>query len=348
MALRWIEGFENLGNLSDGRSVWGDSFCAKYHGLAAMDWSSPSLVSGYRGMGLGLSLSNLTYNYFQVPLDTQPSLVVGFAYYIPGNVYYYGETLVRLRDGSARQLQLVVARDMGGGSAGTHEIYLYRGDTFVDSLGFYEPNQWLYIEIKATIHNTAGSYECRVRGVSKCSDTSVDTSDTGNNYANNVLFGFTAGYLDDIYILDGTTPGQNDFLGEVKIESGMPTSDSSVQWSRSGGSNNYSNVDENPVSETDYTYSQTQNDLDLFGIAPCGSAKVKGAQLTVDSKLSVPGGKDLILVCDSNGSQQTKSFRVGEGDERVVQSLLTDIDPNTSAAWTQTGINAATWGAKVG
>ena len=347
MALRWIEGFETFGNVSDDRSVWGDSLHAKYHGRAEMGWGSPSLVSGYRDMGLGLSFSNLTYNYFQVPLDTQPSLVVGLAYYIPSSVYYFGETLVRLRDAGTKQLWLAVLRDMGGGSAGTHEIVLVRGTTIIDSLGFYAPSQWLYVELKATIHNTAGSYECRVRGVTQCSATGVDTSNTSNNHTDNVLFGFTTGYVDDIYILDGAT-GQTDFLGEVKVESGLPTSDSSVQWSRSGGSSNYEAVDENPVSETDYIYSQTPDDLDLFGMASCGSPQVKGAQLTVDSKLSVPGGKDLILVCDSNGSQQTKSFRVGEGDERVVQSLLTDIDPDTSAAWTQTGINAAAWGVKVG
>ncbi len=347
MALRWIEGFETLGNVSDGPGVWGDSFYAKYHGRAEVGWGTPSLVSGYRDMGLGLALSNLNYNFFQVPLDTQPSLLVGLAYYIPTGVYYFGETLVRLRDGNDNGLWVAVLRDMGGGSAGTHEIVLVRGGTIIDSLGFYAPNQWLYVEIKATIHNTTGSYECRVGGVTQCSATGVDTSNTSNNHTDNVLFGFTKGYVDDIYILDGAT-GQTDFLGEVKVEPGLPTGDSSVQWSRSGGSNNYETVDENPVSETDYIYSQTPDDLDLFGMVPCGSVNVLGAQLTVDSKLSVPGGKDLILVCDSNGNQQTKSFRVGEGDERVVQSLLTDIDPDTSTAWTQSGINAASWGIKVG
>ena len=187
-----------------------------------------------------------------------------------------------------------------------------------------------------------------MHGVPVCSASGVDTSDSGNGHANNVVFGYNVGSYDDIYILDGTSPGQNDFLGEMKVEKGMPTSDSSVQWSRSGGSNNYETVDESPVSEADYIYSKTQNDVDLFGVTPVGTPNIKGAMLTVDTILTLPGGKELVLLCDSGGTQQTKSSQIGESDTRVAPSLVTDIDPDTLAAWTQTGINAAKWGVKVG
>jgi hypothetical protein len=339
MALRWIEGFETFGNTNDGPAVWGETFYGKY-GSANMDSSYPKLIEGYRGMGLGLDVDNLSYNYFRVPLDQQQTLIVGFAFKIPNGVYYYGENIVKLADGATSQLWLEVQRDS------PHQILLFRDQTVVDSLGYYDPNEWVYIEIKVTFGNT-GSYECRVRGVTVCSGTNVDTSSTGNSYADSVWFGWNTGAYDDIYILDGQS-GLNDFLGEMKVEKGMPTNDSSTQWSRSSGSNNYGIIDEVPVTSSDYLYSKTQNDTDLFGVAPVGSTRVKGAQMNVETKLSVPGGKELVLLCDSSGSQQSEAHQIGEADDRVGAALITELDPNTSLAWTQAGINAAKWGVKVG
>lgn len=345
MALRWIEGFETWGNLNDERDVWGDIFYGKY-GSSNCENNTPKLVTGYRGIGLGFAFNNTISNHFRIPLDNQSTWTVGVAYYIPsGGGYYFGEDVLRIQDNGTTQVRLLIRRDMG---SGTREIVIQRGSTTLDSLGFYGPEQWLYIELQVTINNSTGSYECRVRGVPVCSDTGVDTSANSNNYANIIRFGLTTGYIDDIYVLDGTSPGLDDFLGEMKVDKGMPTSDYSVDWSRSGGANNYSNVDEVPISEADYVYSKTTDDVDLFGVAPVGSPNIMGAQLTVDTMLSIPGGKELILVCDSAGNQQTESHQIGVVDESVAQTLVTDIDPNTSAAWTQTNINAARWGVKVG
>jgi hypothetical protein len=201
--------------------------------------------------------------------------------------------------------------------------------------------------MQATIHSSTGSYECHVNGVSVCSGSGVNTSDSGNPYANAVILGWTEGYYDDLYVLDGTA-GQNDFLGQVRVAAGMPISDYSTQWVRSTGTTNYETVDEIPVNTSDYNYSQTTDELDLFGVDPIGGTNVIGAQLNVDALLSDPGGKELILVCDSNGSQQTKAFQIGESDLVVGQALITDIDPNTSTDWTKTTLNAAHWGVKVG
>lgn len=346
MALRWIEGFETWGHLGDGPGVWGDTFYGKYS-PGHCDDGFPALVPGYRGIGLGYDVANTVYNHFAVPLDTQPTLVVGFAYYVKSGIYYYGEHIVSFRYGNTSQLWLEIQRDKGGETAGTHELFLFRGNTFVASLGYYPANEWIYVEMKATIHNTNGSYEIRVRGVPVAAATGVDTADSANDYADTVVFGYTNGIYDDIYILDGTS-GLNDFLGEMKVEKGMPASDDSTQWTRTSGSANYENVDEIPTSETDYIHSKTQNHVDLFAVDACGSSRIKGAQLNVDTTLSVPGTKELILLCDSNGHQQAASEQVGEADNRIIACMPTEIDPDTGLAWTQSGINAARWGVKVG
>ena len=151
MALRWIEGFETWGNVTDERDVWGDHFYGKY-GMANCDSGTPSLVEGYRGIGLGYANANLSSNYFTVPLDIQATWTIGFAWYLGSSVTYFGESLVKLRDQDTVQLWLEVQRDMGGGTAGTHEILLFRGGTQLASLGYYAQNQWLDIELQATIN----------------------------------------------------------------------------------------------------------------------------------------------------------------------------------------------------
>jgi hypothetical protein len=343
MALRWIEGFETWGDLNDTRATWGDQFYGKY-GEADCDSGTPSLVAGADGVGLAYDNSNLTYNYFRIPFEDQPTWTVGVAYYLKSGIYYFGENVFKLIDGGAHQMWLEVRRDMG---SGTHEIILIRGGTTLDSLGFFAPDQWLYIELQTTIHNSAGSYNCHVNGASVCSGSGVNTSDSGSAFANAVILGWTEGYYDNLYILDGTA-GQNDFLGPVRVAKGMPTSDYSTQWVHSSGTTNYETVDDIPVNTSDYNYSKTTDDLDLFDVDSIGSTGIIGAQLNVDALLSDPGGKELILVCDSNAVQQTQSFQIGESDLVVGQALLTDIDPNTSTAWTKTTINAAHWGVKVG
>ena len=342
MSLRWIEGFETWGTSGDGPAVFGDLFYGKYSPANINASYDPSLVSGYKDLGLAYQNNQMTYNYFSKSLGSKSFWVVGLAYRSHTSVYSSGEHVVSLRDGSDKQLAIRVKS-----GTTTNEYVLNRGTTQLASLGSFANNTWLYIELKATIDGTNGSYECRVNGTSVCSDTVVNTSQSGNAYADSIRFGYTYGAYDDIYILDNAT-GMNDFLGPVKVEKGMPTSDSSTQWSPSTGTDNYATIDEIPVSESDYVQSKTTGHVDIFGVGSCGSSDIKGAQLNVATMLSVPGGKDLILLCDSSGSRQSETETVGEADNLIIASLVTETDPNTSAAWTQAGIDAATWGVKVG
>lgn len=342
MSVRWIEGFETWGNLNDLRAVWQDHFYGKYSPAFCEDGSA-ILIEGYNGIGLAYAGASRPYNYFSVSIEQRQVWTVGFAYKVPAVTYVNGENVLKIMDGITHQLQLEVFLDAGSGS----EIKLNRNNTAIDSLGFYPPDEWIFIEIQCNIHNSTGSYECRVNGAVVCSDTNVDTQYSSNAYAALFQFGFNTGAYDDIYILDDDASGQNDFLGAVKVKRALPVSDSSVQWTRSAGVNNYANVDEVPPSLTDYNYSKTTSQLDLFGFQAI-SDDLLGAQLNVSAKLSEPGGKTLTLVCDSNASQQTDDVQLGDSEFATVYALPLDNDPDTSVLWTKTGFNAATWGVKVG
>lgn len=341
MSLRWIEGFETWGVLNDDYSVFADTLLGKYSPANIYTLYSPLLVAGYKDIGLAYKNNQMTYNYFCKSLGRRQFWVVGLAFRSHTSVYSSGEHIVSLRDGDTRQLELLIKT----GST-TNEIVLRRGYTEIDSLGTYANNEWIYLELKATIDATNGAYECRVNGSTVCADTVLNTSQSGSAYADGVYFGYNYGTYDDIYILDSAS-GLNDFLGPVKIEKGMPTSDYSVQWSRNSGGNNYAAVDEIPVSEGDYIESKTAGHVDLLGVTPC-SGDIKGAQLNVDAKLSVPGGRDLILVCNSAGVEQSVTETVGEADNLIIAALVSETDPHTGLPWTPAAINAARWGVKVG
>jgi len=340
MALRWVEGFETFGNLNDTPSVWGDYFYGKY--IAGFcDGNSSKLVEGYRGIGLALLLDDFNYNYFSAGVENSQVLTAGCAYKTGIDVYYYGEVILSFKDYINTQIDLIILRDMG---SGTHELLLRRGSTTLDTLGFINPDEWVYLEVQVTISNT-GSYECRKNGAVVCSGSNVDTQDSANAYATQVNFGPNKGSYDDAYVLDDD-PGLDDFLGPIKVRRALPTADVSAQWTRSTGVNNYANVDEVPPSLTDYNYSKTSAHLDLFDFQD-SAGDILGAQLNVGAKLSEPGGKGLTLVCDSNATQQTDDIQLGDSELPLVHTLTLDTDPDTLALWTQAGFNAAQWGVKV-
>ena len=190
MALRWIEGFETWGSLGDDHSVFGETFYGKYSPAFINTDYAPTLVTGYLDTGLGYQNNQMTYNYFSKSLGRKPFWVVGLAFRSHTSVYSSGEHIVSLRDGSAIQLEL---RIESGESS--NEIVLRRGLTQIASLGSFANNEWVYLELKATIDSTSGSYECRANGISVCSDTVVNTSQSGNAFADSICFGYNSGCI---------------------------------------------------------------------------------------------------------------------------------------------------------
>ena len=86
-----------------------------------------------------------------------------------------------------------------------------------------------FLEMKCTIHDTAGAVEVRLNKVPVINVTGVDTKSTANAYANQVIFGYIGGGGGwawqgmDFYVCDATGTKLNDFLGDVKIGVPRPT-----------------------------------------------------------------------------------------------------------------------------
>src|SRR5690606_31110163 len=133
--------------------------------------------------------------------------------------------------------------------------------------GVVSTDQWYYLEVKFTVHDSTGSFDIRVNGVSVTSGTGVDTKNTSNAYVNQIrIEGPNATDFDDFYVCDLSGSVANDFIGPLRIETLMPTGDgAAAAWTPSTGSDHYALVDEiGPNGDTDYNVTNSAGNRDLF------------------------------------------------------------------------------------
>ena len=105
------------------------------------------------------------------------------------------------------------------------------------------PNTWYYIECKVYIHDTNGTVDIQVNGISDLSltnqDTKYSTSFTGASQIQLNLNAAVDLVFDDLYIADGTA-GVNSFIGPCKIECLRPNGDDTTDWDPSTPGSHYS------------------------------------------------------------------------------------------------------------
>lgn len=134
---------------------------------------------------------------------------------------------------------------------------------------------WHYIEIKLKIDDSTGFVIMKIDGkVVWESSALLDTKATSDSFYWDRVRIFGSGLSqnslwDDLYICDDSGSKNNDFLGDIKIETVVPEQDGAqINFNPSTGSEHYSLVDEFPllssITETDYTESDTAGDFELF------------------------------------------------------------------------------------
>jgi hypothetical protein len=218
-------------------------------------------------------------------------------------------------------------------------------------------NNWYYLELKTAIHDTTGTYEVRIDGVSEAAltATGVDTNNAGTSTWNNVLL-YGAGasvYYDDFYVCDGSGAApRNTFLGAVKVETLYPQTDAVAAGSNAGltpstGTDHGALVDENPANTSDYNSSPTVGLKDTYNYP---SLTLTGTILGIQTNLYVAKS-------DAAVRQVCAVVRAGgvDYDGATVSPLTTFSyfsevraqNPNTSVDWTSSDIATLQAGMKV-
>jgi len=206
-------------------------------------------------------------------------------------------------------------------------------------------NTWNYLEFKATMHDTSGSYELRLNGLStpELIASGIKTTTSVNNYANVCRIVANACLLDDFYLLD-TSGGLSSFLGDVRVQSLYPTADgSSVQWAPLAGTN-WQSVDDAIGLDSDTTYvsSVTAGQVDLFQMQDIsGAPEIFAVQVAVDAKKDDGGLRQVRCKLKtgatvSNGS----SHALGSGNYANYVARW-NSEPTTGSPWSAFSVNNA-------
>jgi hypothetical protein len=212
-------------------------------------------------------------------------------------------------------------------------------------------NAWRYVEISATINDTTGSVVVRVDNVVDISFT----GDTKNGGTNTTIDAVTvlaptgsSGAFDDLYICDTNGSVNNTFLGDVRVQTLLPTgAGASTQFTPSVGSN-WDNVNDTPYVSTTYNSSATVGNGDTYAMGDLlsGTGTIFGVQDNILA-LKSDAGAASIKAAIKSGATVYYDTAVALGTTLGASVAVRETDPATSAAWTSTNLDAVEFGAEV-
>ncbi len=253
---------------------------------------------------------------------------------------YGNRDFLTLRDAATSQLRVFL-------NDGSYTLSLLRGNTVIaTSTRSIVLNQYFYVEVKATIANVGGTAEVRVNGQTWIS-YSGDTQDTGNPSADNLQVANSNGYYDDLYICDDQGADCNTFLGDVKIQSFVPTADGTYkEWTPSAGTDHFSLVDEIPPNgDTDYIAAGAVGLRDTYKLTPSVAGTVLAVHLKFYIRKDDAGTRFVAPLIRSAGADY-------EGTAQAVNGTFLCMRQAYSAhpagrAWTAADLSNDEFGAKV-
>ncbi len=340
MALLWIEGFEGFGTTTGVAPSPTGVVGRKY---TIQDESVMQIEAG-RTAGRCIEIRNLDDWIRSSNLTTNATMVIGFAFKLSSLPGDSRGNILLLYDNETLGVYVRVKNTTG-------QMEIWADSTLLEtSTQVIIPGVWYYLEMKILCHATAGTYEVRINGTAWMSGTGADTKTGSNDYHTafriDCPYNSTI-YFDDLYVLDGTA-GLNDFLGSQRVVAINPDGDDTVTWDRSAEATNREVVDDGLLLDnTDYVYTSTLPEQDLYDYesVPATVAVVNGIQIMTETNME-EGSCDLAAVVKSNVTES-----VGTANTVVVGSDVTHIrvveyDPDASAPWTETTLNAAKFGVK--
>jgi hypothetical protein len=212
---------------------------------------------------------------------------------------------------------------------------------------------YYYIEFKGLISDSVGTLEAKINGVSYVSVSGQDTrQNTGLTSWGLVYFrpGDMSGTndMDDVYICDGTTGFNNDFLGDVRVDASFAIANGANNGSTpSTGTDRYATIDESSENgDTDYntlTAASQKDTLDFQSLAATGGT-IKGFQVTVVGRKTDSGAATIRPLVRHSGTDYTGTSAGLSTSYSFSVIQPYDTNPGTSAAITESEFNAAEFG----
>lgn len=280
-----------------------------------------------------------------------PTVITGVAI-APSDLADAPSIVLSLMDNGTRHLYIE------GQASGVLKLYHGSGTLLgtTTHVGFIL-DEYHYIELKATIHNSAGAVVLRIDGENEIVLVGIDTQNTANAYANQVEITFN-GYLlgarfcgfDDWYICDDTGPSENDFLGAVKIECIFPTgAGANTDFIPSAGANWQCVDDATPDDDATYVASATPGDIDTytFGNLTATSGQVLALVPKLTGRKADLDTRHVKPVVRIAGVDYELTDEFALTIHYAQYSAFSTINPATGLPWTLSDVNGLETGQEV-
>lgn len=308
-------------------------------------------TGGRRGGGALYSPNNAHLNIISEPAHAVIRSLPNYTTFICGvafmsSIFHVVKNIFSFRDSGTKQIEV------GVNTAG--QLFVSRnGTVLATSSSAVAAGVYNFIEVKATINNTTGSFEVRLNGNNVLSATNVDTQNTANAFINEVALGCYTKALgdttlcthryDDFYFCDTTGSTNNDFLGDIRVDAIFPTADGFYsQWTTSTGIDHFALVDETDPNTTDYNSDGTIGNKDSYVMQnppALLSQTIHGVKAKVAALKDDAGARSLKVGIRS-GSTNGLSAAKALGTSQAYYSHILETDPNTSAAWSPAAVDA--------
>jgi hypothetical protein len=324
MTVKFFDGFELITNATQFAERFPDTNL------------NPSFGSG-RFAGRSINYFGGAYFAWAPFSTTSANLSVGFAYQI---------------DRTGNNGTFLTFRDAGNGDicdlrlTATAALQATRNGTVLgtSAAGVLAINAWAYIEVEFVRHATAGVFNVYVNGTAVLSLSSQNTGATditsiridGLNQVQS---------FDDLYTTDSSTR-----LGECRVDLLPPSADTAQKdFTPSTGTTNYNMVNETQYNEdTNYVSAATVGNKDLYDVTdlPFTPASVYAVKVTWRARKDDATTRTVRANLKS-GATTANGATKAMGASYQSYSDVYVTDPNTSAAWTVSAVNAIQVGPEI-
>jgi hypothetical protein len=216
-------------------------------------------------------------------------------------------------------------------------------------------NTWHLLEMRwQATSATVGIIQVWLNGTLVINVSGVDNTATANvnvqRFEINAGSGTGSGF-DDLAINDTAGSINNGQIGDGAVVLLKPTGAGSNTAQTRGGTDsgaNWSQVDEVPASMTDYVFSATAATRDTYALQdlPAGSWTVNTVEVVAYAQNSDAGAGSLGLTVKS-GATTNEGTAQSLGTTAMFLRQQYELDPNTTAAWTNANVNALEAGTTV-
>lgn len=215
-----------------------------------------------------------------------------------------------------------------------------------------------HIGVKVVLSTTVGTYDVYLNGSSVISGTGANTAGAATTTWNSYRLGHTGQAntpasgtwdVEDVYCCDGSGSTNNDFLGDLRMATQLPSTGNgtNASFTPSTGSDHGALVDESTPNTSDYNSSNTAGQRDTYNFPALGlTGTVKAVKTSLYVAKSDAGARTIATVQRISGTNYDGAT-MAPGTSFMYLSQVDNVSPATSSAWTTTEIDATETGIKL-